>query len=427
LRNSVNTQWTIGAISKANYKVNDAFQTLFGVDWRTAEIEHFREVRDLLGGEYWIKTADEFNPDQRVGLGDRIDYNFTNTVDWIGFFGQGEYKKDLVSAYGMAGYSIIKYNYTNHFRDDGTGKETTAETDWISGAQVKGGASYRLRDDVDIFANAGYVSKVPIFDDVINDRTGTKAEDPKNEKFTSIEGGANYRTLAGKVVLKGNFYYTMWKDKSNSIEVINPDGSEGIVFIQGTDLVHAGVEFEGAYQPHTMVRLDAAASVGNWKYTDDVSGVYKDYSGGGAQDVEYDFYIKDLKSGNAPQTQFSVSGSVFPTRGLLAQLVFRYYANHYADWDPFSRTDPDDRAESWKAPNYGVLDFHATYDLPFDFSGVRLQLFAHVFNVLDAEYIQDAIDNSAYNSWDDDHDADDAEVFFGLPRFYNVGLTVSLR
>jgi hypothetical protein len=53
-----------------------------------------------------------------------------------------------------------------------------------------------------------------------------------------------------------------------------------------------------------------------------------------------------------------------------------------------------------------------------------MQAFLHVFNLTDAVYIQDAVDNSQYNAWDSDHDADSAEVFFGRPRYMNMGLTV---
>jgi hypothetical protein len=40
-------------------------------------------------------------------------------------------------------------------------------------------------------------------------------------------------------------------------------------------------------------------------------------------------------------------------------------------------------------------------------------------------YIQDATDNSKYNGWDNDHDADDAEVFLGSPRYFNAGINIS--
>jgi len=41
-------------------------------------------------------------------------------------------------------------------------------------------------------------------------------------------------------------------------------------------------------------------------------------------------------------------------------------------------------------------------------------------------YIQDAVDNSAYNGFDMDHDSDDAEVFFGTPRWFNAGISIGL-
>ncbi len=79
---------------------------------------------------------------------------------------------------------------------------------------------------------------------------------------------------------------------------------------------------------------------------------------------------------------------------------------------------------SWAAPSYAVMDLHAAYDLPISLGGVKLQVFTHVFNLLDTAYMQDVTDNSAYNGLDKDHDADDAEVFFGIPRKFNLGLSV---
>mgnify|MGYP005839680815 CR=1 FL=1 len=432
LRNSRNNQWTIGAISKAYYEVSNSLKLTVGLDWRTAEIEHYREVRDLLGGEYWVKTADQFNPNAQVGLGDKVAYNFTNTVDWLGFFGQGEYTSGRISAYGMAGYSTIAYTYTNHFvtpdtlsdgSPDPNGSELTAESGAITGGQVKGGASFRLTESLDIFSNVGYVSKVPIFDNVISDRDGTKAKDPKNEKFTSFEAGANWRTE--RYALKANYYYTIWEDRANSISVDNPDGSEGLVFITGMNSLHSGLEFEASAKPMDILRFDAAAGFGNWTYTDDVEGVYKDYEAGGAVRDTARYYVKDLKVGNSPQTQLTLSTTVMPMEGLSAQLVLKRYMDFYADWDPFSREDPNDRTQSWQVPSYNLVDLHASYRLPFTWNKVNLTITGHVFNLLDTMYLQDAVDNSQYNSFDQDHDADDAEVFFGTPRTWNVGLSLS--
>lgn len=50
LRYSVNEQDQWGVYSKALFKLSNYMTAAVGVDWRTASIRHFREVRDLLSG-----------------------------------------------------------------------------------------------------------------------------------------------------------------------------------------------------------------------------------------------------------------------------------------------------------------------------------------------------------------------------------------
>ena len=429
LRNSRNNQWTIGVISKAYYTINENFTTSVGIDWRTAEIEHYREVRDLLGGEYiipapWYSSDFWTGDENQRKLGDKIAYNNTNTVDWMGGYLQGEYSKDAITAYMMGGLSQIKYSFVDHFADDGNGDEVEAETDWIQGFQIKGGSSFIVNENIDVFGNAGYVSKVPIFDDVIDDGNGTVAADPENEKFIAFEGGLNFKGLDEQFAAKTNFYFTGWTNRTLSRGVTNEDGTEGLIFISGMDSRHMGVEVEANYRPIYMVQFDIAASVANWIYTNDVSATYDDYGSSGNIDT-LNIYVKDLKVGNAPQTQLSFGTSFFPLEGLKAQFVVQHYRDQYADFNPFDRTDAEDTTQSWKIPDYTKLNFHLNYKLPVNFKGVSVGVFAHLFNVLDAVFVQDATDNSNYNGFDGDHDADDAEVFFGAPRTFNAGITIA--
>ena len=59
-------------------------------------------------------------------------------------------------------------------------------------------------------------------------------------------------------------------------------------------------------------------------------------------------------------------------------------------------------------------------------AGTNIQLFAHVFNLTDALFIQDATDNSQYNSFGTKimMQIVTAEVFFGTPRYMNMGISV---
>ena len=73
------------------------------------------------------------------------------------------------------------------------------------------------------------------------------------------------------------------------------------------------------------------------------------------------------------------------------------------------------------------MDVHLAYLLPIEAAGFNFKVFAHVFNALDEVFIQDAVDNSAYNAYTANgktHSADDAEVYLGLPRTFNVGLQI---
>ncbi len=436
LRNSRNNQWTIGDIAKFNWKVNENLTTTFGIDWRTAEIEHYREVRDLLGGTVFIDKRNEFDTtpkSQEKRLGDKVHYFNTNTVDWLGGFAQAEYTKDKYTVYGTVGYSTIKYSYTNHFKKDANGKELYLESQNINGYQIKGGGMYRLSDQGDVYANVGYIQKVPIFDNVIDDRNGVFAENPKNEVFTSFEVGTNWHLLNNTLTLKANVYRTLWQDRALPRSIETSPGVFDILFITGLNQLHQGVEFEAAYQPSRLYRFDLAGSFGNWKILDDVTGQYRAVDNqGNLQTVKYQLALKDLKIGDAPQTQFVVAGSVFPIKGMFAQVVFKYFGNFYSDWDPTSRLvtgdATPDHGQSWKVPDYYLVDLHASYKLPFHFHGAKFSIFAHVFNLLDTEYISDAVDNSRYNAYTKDgknHKADDAEVFFGMPRFFNVGISVT--
>ena len=424
LRNSINRQHTWGAISKLNIDVNDALKVQLGVDWRTAGIEHAREVRDLLGGQFFINYADKNYPSGRErGLGDIIAYHNETTVDWIGFFAQGSYTAGPLSAYGMAGTSSIKYSYQDHF----SVADEKITADAISAVQMKGGLMYDVSDNISVFGNFGIVEKPPIMDNVIH-YSGAVAEKTVNEQFTSFEAGLNFNSE--KAALKASYYNTQWKDRNLTRNVTTGQGSSGdtdIIFLTGVNQSHSGFEVEGSYQVMDMLRLDMAAGFGDWYFDGDAKGDYQEFTDAGVVSTSYEYGLDKLKVGDMPQSMMVLGATVTPISGLRIQGLFNWYDNNYSDWSPASREisgGTADREQVWMAPGYSKIDLHAYYNLPMSLAGTKLQVFAHVFNLTDALYIQDAVDNSQYNAWDKDHDADSAEVFFGTPMYFNMGLTV---
>ena len=462
LRNSNNRQSTIGLISKLGYDVNDNLSAEVGIDWRTAQIYHVKEIRDLLGGQYFVNTDSDFDEaGAQKGLGDAIDYNFTNTVDWLGLLGQVQYNTGPLSAYGMVGLTTVKYTMWDHFKKasnydysyvqekDGSSAdwvtgggnpgELYIEADPISTTQLKGGLMYdmgdalsflnaipvfgKVSDNVNVWFNFGIIDKAPTFDQVIQDWDAKMATDPSNEKFQAFELGLNFFSNDGTMASKINFYSTQWTDRVQTKTAGDQGDSTDdiIVYLSGINQSHTGVEFELAAQVHQMVRLDIAVGLGNYVFTDDAVGTYRDDD----SDISYTYGLKDLKVGDMPQATLAFGTTLTPLEGATIQALYRYYALHYADWGVSSREGGEDVTQVWKTPKYGVLDIHASYDLPIEFGSARPSVFLHIFNALDEVYIQDATDNSRYNAWSDTHAPSDAEVFFGMPTSFNLGLRVN--
>ena len=438
LRNSINRQNTYGLISKLNYDVSDELEVQVGIDWRTAGIEHAREVRDLLGGDYYVDFADDNAPDGKVvKLGDIIAYHNETTVDWFGTFLQGKYDTEKFNLYGMGGISTIGYTYEDHFAlnvdEDGNKVDNFVEADAITTFQVKGGARYNLDDRLSAFANVGYVQKPPILDNVI-DYDGNVSTNPDNEKFTSFEVGGEY--TSGLVNVKGSFYNTQWKDRNLTKSVTTGQGDSGdtdIIYLTGVNQSHTGVEIESKVALHEMVDVDFIVSIGDWYFDGDAKGDYTEMEYNddnqiiGQTSTEYEYALNNLKIGDMPQTSYVGGLTIKPIDGLSVQGLYRWYDNHYADWSPDSReVDGDaDRAQVWKSPSYGKLDLHLAYKLP-EIAGLDMTLTGHIFNALDDVYVQDAVDNSKYNGYGDKlHLAHNAEVFLGAPRHYNLGLSVN--
>ena len=68
--------------------INDQLEVTVGLDWRTAKIEHYREVYSLLGGDYYYNTSNKTlsGTGNYKKVGDKIEYYDINTVDWTGLW-----------------------------------------------------------------------------------------------------------------------------------------------------------------------------------------------------------------------------------------------------------------------------------------------------------------------------------------------------
>ena len=415
IRNSVNHHFWYGYLGTAEYRVSGAFKLALGADLRYYKGQHWRELRNLLGADYFVYPWDANAATPVKRLGDKVSYHNDGLTRWGGGFAQLEGRFGNLTVFSSTSESVTGYKRIDYFRPKVDGEWDRTGWENFNGCTVKLGGNYNLTPAVNLYANAGWLSAAPKFDSVYH--YDNSLYDPTfNEKVASFELGAGYLER-GRFTGNANLYYTRWMDRSWPKSIYSDRLDQSFRFLlNGIDALHKGVELDLKARLHSMVELRGMVSLGNWEWLNDVDVTFSP-----EEDPEaignFQVHSRGLKVGDSAQKTLALSVALFPARGLYASLGFRRFMDHYARFDPANRTDPDDRKQSWKLPDYNLVDLHASCRLPGDaFGNGRTRLRLHVFNLLDELYVSDADDG-------DGHDAASALVFLGLPRRWNISLS----
>jgi len=422
LRNSVNNHFWTGLLSTFKTNLSDSWDLSFGVDGRYYLGEHYREIRSLLGGDYWLNTRDKNNPNQITKTGDLVDYHNDGRVTLIGGFAQLEYKMEKISAFVNVSASNTGYQRIDYFNFLDSDPEQTTEVQSFLGYTAKGGLNFNIDNNNNIFANVGYFSKAPIFDNVF-DFANNVFDDAENETILGLELGYGFATPVFAFNLNG--FYTDWSNRaiSTSYAYIDSSGNrtDYQANITGAQQVHIGVEFEGRLKPTRNLEFGAMFSWAENKFQDDVSArLYPEEDPSQVKVVNS--YVKDLYVSDYPMTSAALEMNYRYEIGTGAALVFnpvyKFFGRYYAFFNPDSRSNVNDRAQSWRMPDYYIFDVHTAYEVLLTNFFVKKFVFGfHIFNALNTtNYITDATDGS-------NHTRNTATVWYGRERWYNASFT----
>jgi hypothetical protein len=414
LRGSRNNHVTYGLMSKAMYQMNDNMKVTAGVDVRTATIEHYRQIYDMLGGDVYYSTSNKNESGATLykTLGDKIAYDFTNDISWSGGYAQVDYNTGAINSFVMGGFTTTSFSYHNRFIEG----EKKVDSDPANGNQMKAGVSYALNDDVTLFTNAGMTSLTPSFDKVIDDYAGLLTENYENEKATFADFGARFSLLGGSLGGSMNYYYTVWQDRQIRVGVDNVSGTgtDGYANIKGLNQTHSGLEYSLAYKLMASLRFDVVGHVSNWEYTENVSTTYYPDELNPDSTVAYSLYIQGLKVGGAPQTQLNFI-TTFNQGPLTVSAEVETSDNYYGNFSPTSRTsDGDQDTQAYKAPQRMLINLHAAYSLGL--AGYDVAVNLSVFNATDEKYLGSVSDS--------DGTIGSAYVHMGMPMTWSLGLTL---
>lgn len=429
-RNSINSHNWYGLVSTLNWQL-DPLEINAGLDLRYYVGYHYREVTNLFGADFWIDTFDVRNGEniqvvirdtartirnaRLTRIGDRVNYDYDSYITWIGGFAEVRYQRGpLVATLVLAGANT-GYQRQENFRYKPEEKPLRSPTINIFSYTAKGGVGLRITDQSLLYVSGGYFTRPPFSQFVfINDRAGNEiAQNYDVEKVLQAEGGFRWqsRVFAAQIAA----YWIRWRDKVlMSPNITLPDGSFTQVRLNGLSALHKGIEAEVGAQPLPWLRVSVIGSLGDWRWEKDVFGVVRDNNQQIVDTVQ--LYVGGLRVGSAPQTQLGGVLRIAPSPAWYFTVSYFYYDRFWASFDPQTRTNPNDRAQPWRLPAYGLMDIAAGYEAPIS-AELRVRFFGNVHNLLNTRYIVTALDGSS-------HDKRTARFFYGFGRTWNIGMSL---
>ena len=340
-----------------------------GLDARTYRGEHFREVRNLLGGTHWTEyykyTVDYSRNSSLSSYGDggvrdhlkyvnenstslwfvktpfnqRIAYDNDGIHRYAGLHSQLEYSNDRVSAFVAGSLSRTQYvrvdrgNYVGE-ENGGTNPESAKVN--ITGHNLKAGFNFNVSEYSNVYLNAGTFSRAPFFNFVFTNYQNVVVDPLENEKAKSLEFGYGYK--AQKFSVKMNIYATKWEDKGMLSPRVTINGVSTRSAIRGQDALHKGIELEFNTKFTPKLDIGGLVSLGDWRWANDVNAELR-------SDVEnspiinVNVYSENLLIGNHPQSQLGIKGRYQINNTLDVGGQYIYNAKLYSDYNVTGRSE----------------------------------------------------------------------------------------
>ena len=417
LRNSVNNHSWYGILANLNHNIDQNWALSFGLDARTYKGEHFREVRDLMGGNDWqeafkyavdgdggrskTRTVDPNSTALwfvKTPAANRIAYDNDGKNTYAGLFGQVEYNDDKISAFLSSTVSSTTYKRIDRYNYIGVSNGGTAiESEGVNiiGYTAKGGINYNMSPKSNVYLNLGTFSRPPFFNFVFTNYQNVVVDPLKNEKANSMEIG--YAFISRNVKLKANYYVTEWIDKSLlSGRIPAPGGGQTRAAVSGQNALHKGLELEFQAKVGRDLSLGAMVTIGDYKWKNNVKAELRSDLDQSITTV--DVYADGLYVGNHPMNQFGalMKWQISNVFDFGAQWLFN--DKLYADYDVFDRDDPSAAGEQvYRMNSNGITD--ARLGASFKLFGLESYLQVQVYNLFDNFHWARGTDTSAENGW----------------------------
>jgi len=412
-----NHYWA-GVASSLTYDINTSLKLISGIHFRRFKSHLFEEINDLMGGSFWVDQY-AWSPSGVAGrkqikyVGDQINVNNYSTISYSNFFGQLEYNVNSITSFLAASISGTGFR-----REDPQNYLVNPLSDLVlrSGFDIKSGINYKLGEKGKyghLFANIGFYSKEPYYKFIFVNYSNAVANGIKNEKILGTELGYIYDNQF--INLSVNCYNTLWRDKS-MLTYENIQLNDTMLVrsnVTGLAALHKGIEIEFTWKLTYGIQFGSVASLGDWRWSSDAEAEFTNDNE--VLVAKKPIYVKGLYVGDAPQTQLGFLFEYNSTAGIVFAADYLWYDRLFANFDPSTRTNASDQAQSYALPAYSMLDLMAEYSFVAKQFPIKLQI--NCQNVFDKEVITRGDDGVM-------HDASTFRGYWSTGRTFNISAKI---
>lgn len=408
----------MGVISSLDYRPSESWKLGAGVQYQYYRTYEHEQILDLLGADYWYEDyasralcgANGRSSIKHVG--DMIRRNNGRKTHVASAYLSAEYSTDRLTA--TLGASVFQGNYQR--RDHYNYVSGNDYSDWAHGAGfgVKGGILFNATQKTAIYANLGFNSRLPYANVYFASGTLEITKDVRNETNLMAELGFRQKWQGGSLELGG--YIARWGNKTLQSAAYRQQDADAVKYqITGLNALHMGIELSIEQTFNRWLSASAFASLASWKWKNDVSATIYDVNTDQVQGT-VNVYADGLHVGDAPQSQLGASVKARIPGGFYASIDWQLNGRMYADFEPSSRTDQNDRTEAYRIPTYYLLGGSMGWRTTIG-NKSNLDLFVNGTNLTDTKYIERATDGKT-------HDLQSLTGFWGIGRMLSCGLRI---
>jgi hypothetical protein len=343
--------------SLLNYQKNDHVSFSGGLELSKYVGHHFKTIKDMLGGIYWL-DIDQFavqdyhgnldsmqndmnNPNRHVKEGDIYGYNYDIYQNSGLLWGQAEFSYNKIDCFVAANVSHTTFWRDGLMRNGRNPNNSYGESEKSNYTNygIKGGATYKLNGHNYIVGNAGYMTDAPFASNsfVSPDIKNTLTPGISDQSTTS--GDISYIYKSQKVNLRVTAYQTMIANSSRVISFYHDDYATFVnMTLTGIDKTLQGLELGAEVKATSTISLVAVGALGNYRYTSRPTATVS-YENGSVADITETVYQKNFYVSGTPQNAASIGIKYAHPKLWYFNANLNYFDKMYLDFNPERRTE----------------------------------------------------------------------------------------